>query len=105
MNIVKQAEQIVAKLPEHNRMFAAGGFSFAGTAPNQGILFAQLKDFKERRGEEHSAKAVVSYLYGAFSETTDGVVIPYPPPAIQGLGQLGGFTYESLDHSRAPTEI
>ena len=29
-------------------MFAAGGFSFAGTAPNQGIMFVQLKDFDER---------------------------------------------------------
>ena len=38
-------------------MFAVGGFSFAGSAPNQGILFVQLKDFAERPGEEHSAKA------------------------------------------------
>ena len=39
MNIVKQIEQIVAKMPEHRPMFAVGGFSFAGSAPNQGILF------------------------------------------------------------------
>jgi hydrophobic/amphiphilic exporter-1 (mainly G- bacteria), HAE1 family len=99
MNIVKQAEQIMMKMPEHKTMFAAGGFSFAGSAPNQGILFAQLKDFDERRGEEHSAKAVVGELFGAFSQITGAMVIPFLPPSIQGLGQFGGFTYELLDQS------
>jgi len=102
MNIVKQAEQIVAKLPEHNRMFAAGGFSFAGSAPNQGILFEQLKDFKDRPGEAHSAKALVGQLFGAFSQITGAMVIPFLPPSIQGLGQFGGFTYELLDQSGGP---
>jgi HAE1 family hydrophobic/amphiphilic exporter-1 len=104
MNIVKQAEQIVAKLPEHHRMFAAGGFSFAGSAPNQGILFEQLKDFKERRGEGHSAKALVGQLFGAFSQITGAMVIPFLPPSIQGLGQFGGFTYELLDQSGGPIQ-
>src|SRR6185503_7755326 len=49
MNIVRQTEQILMKMPDTKQMFAAGGFGFTGTAPNQGILFAQLKDFKERK--------------------------------------------------------
>jgi HAE1 family hydrophobic/amphiphilic exporter-1 len=102
MNIVKQAEQIVSKLPEHHRMFAAGGFSFAGSAPNQGILFEQLKDFPERPGDAHSAKAIVGQLFGAFSQITGAMVIPFLPPSIQGLGQFGGFTYELLDQSGGP---
>ena len=32
MNIVKQVEQILQKMPEMRQMFAAGGFSFAGSA-------------------------------------------------------------------------
>src|SRR5712692_5907720 len=66
MNVVKQVEQTMTKLPENLRMFAAGGFSFAGSAPNQGILFAQLKDFSERRSDAHSATAIVGQLFGAF---------------------------------------
>src|SRR5262249_47279389 len=62
MGIVKQAEQIMKGQPEANRMFAAGGFSFAGSAPNQGIMFVQLKDFSERGGAEHSAQAVLGRL-------------------------------------------
>jgi len=104
MNIVRQVEQTMMKLPENHRMFAAGGFSFAGSAPNQGILFAQLKDFSERRGDAHSAKAIVGQLFGAFSQITGAMVIPFLPPSIQGLGVFGGFTYELLDQSGGPIE-
>jgi hydrophobic/amphiphilic exporter-1 (mainly G- bacteria), HAE1 family len=104
MNIVKQAERIMLKLPETLQMFAAGGFGFVGTSPNQGILFAQLKDFKERPGEMHSAKAVVGQLFGAFTQIPGAMVIPFLPPSIQGLGNFGGFTYELLDQSGGPIE-
>ncbi|HZT78539.1 MAG TPA: multidrug efflux RND transporter permease subunit [Vicinamibacterales bacterium] len=104
MNVVKQAEQVLNRQPEANRIFAAGGFSFAGSAPNQGIMFVQLKDFAERRGAEHSAQAVLGRLYGEFSAITGAMVIPFLPPSIQGLGQFGGFTYELLDQSGGPIE-
>ncbi len=104
MNVVKQAEKILQSMPESSRMFAAGGFGFAGSAPNQGILFAQLKDFDQRKGDEHSAKMVVGKLFGAFSQITGAMVIPFLPPAINGLSQFGGFTYELLDQSGGPIE-
>jgi HAE1 family hydrophobic/amphiphilic exporter-1 len=104
MDVVKQAEQIMRRQPETIRMFAAGGFSFTGAAPNQGIMFVQLKDFSERRGAEHSAQALLGRLYGEFSAITGAMVIPFLPPSIQGLGQFGGFTYELLDQSGGPVE-
>ena len=104
MGIVKQAETIMRQTPETLQMFAAGGFSFAGTSPNQGILFAQLKDFKDRPGDVHSAKTVVGKLFGAFSQITGAMVIPFLPPSINGLGEFGGFTYELLDQSGGPIE-
>jgi len=104
MGIVRQAERIMQNLPESNKMFAAGGFGFTGTAPNQGIMFAQLKDFDERPGDAHSAKAVVGQLFGAFSQITGALVLPFLPPSIQGLGTFGGFTYELLDQSGGPIQ-
>jgi hydrophobic/amphiphilic exporter-1 (mainly G- bacteria), HAE1 family len=104
MGIVKQVEGIMQRLPESNKMFAAGGFGFSGTAPNQGIMFAQLKDFKERRGDAHSAKTIVGQLFGAFGQITGAMVIPFLPPSIQGLGNFGGFTYELLDQSGGPVQ-
>ena len=104
MAVVKQTEQILQQLPESERMFAAGGFSFAGSAPNAGIVFVQLKDFKQRRGEAHSAKALIGQLYGHFSQITGAMVLPFLPPSINGLGVFGGFTYELLDQSGGPIE-
>ena len=104
MGIVRQAEQLMKAMPETKKMFAAGGFGFNGTAPNQGILFAQLADFADRRGEEHSARMVVGKLFGAFSGITGAMVIPFLPPSINGLGQFGGITYELLDQSGGPIQ-
>src|SRR5262245_17831696 len=104
MDIVHQAERIMQSMPEMKQMFAAGGFGFVGSAPNQGILFAQLTDFKERPGEMQSAKALVGRLFGAFSQITGAMVIPFLPPAIQGLGNFGGITYELLDQSGGPIQ-
>ena len=99
MNIVRQVEEVIRKFPETDRFFAAGGFGFAGSAPNQGIMFVSLKDWKERQGPQHSAQALVGQLFGAFSRITGAMVFPFLPPSINGLGQFGGFTYELLDQS------
>jgi len=104
MNVVRQTERIMQRLPESERMFAAGGFSFAGSAPNQGIVFVQLKDFSERRRPEQSARAIVGRLYGEFSAVTGAMVLPFLPPSIPSLAVFGGFTYELLDQSGGPIE-
>ncbi len=104
MNIIRQTEQTMMAMPETNKMFAAAGFGFTGTAPNQGIVFAQLKGFDERRGDEHSAKTVVGKLFGAFGGITGAMVIPFLPPSINGLGNFGGITYELLDQSGGPIQ-
>jgi HAE1 family hydrophobic/amphiphilic exporter-1 len=104
MNVVRQVEEIVRKFPETDRFFAAGGFGFSGSAPNQGIMFVSLKNWKERQGAEHSAQALVGRMFGAFSQVTGAMVFPFLPPSINGLGQFGGFTYELLDQSGGPVE-
>jgi len=104
MNIVRQVEDVIKKFPETDRFFAAGGFGFAGSAPNQGIMFLSLKDWTQRPGPEHSAQAIVGRLFGAFSQITGANVFPFLPPSINGLGQFGGFTYELLDQSGGPIE-
>jgi HAE1 family hydrophobic/amphiphilic exporter-1 len=104
MDVVRQAERMVQQRPEAHRIFAAGGFSFAGSSPNTGIMFVQLKEFAERKGAAQSVQAVIGQLFGAFSQITGAMVIPILPPSINGLGVFGGFTYELLDQSGGPIE-
>ncbi len=87
-----QAEKAIGQVPEMAGIFSVAGFSFGGGAPNRALIFVPLKPFAERPGEEHSAAAVINRLRGPLSAISGATVVPFPPPAIQGLGQFGGFS-------------
>jgi hydrophobic/amphiphilic exporter-1 (mainly G- bacteria), HAE1 family len=99
-DLCSQAEALLSKSPEVNGVFTVVGFGFAGSAPNRALLFANLKDFRERKGLEHSGATVVEKLRGAMMGIPGGLVVPFNPPAIQGASQLGGFTFEVEDLGR-----
>jgi HAE1 family hydrophobic/amphiphilic exporter-1 len=103
-NVLAQIDATLTATPEVQNVFAISGFGFAGSAPNQGIVFASLRPFAERPGEEHSSAAIQRRLFGAFSQVTGAMVIPILPPSINGLSQFGGFTYELLDQTGGPIE-
>src|SRR5216684_2329458 len=96
-NVVKDAEKVYMAQPEVTGVFAAVGFSFAGTSPNQALLFTALKPFAEREGEEHSLQALVNRVRGPLFGIQGGMVIPTIPPSIQTAGNFGGFSFELLD--------
>jgi HAE1 family hydrophobic/amphiphilic exporter-1 len=97
--VIKQAEQVLTNVPEVESTFAIAGFNFTSAASNGGLLFVGLKPIDERRGEEHSAAAVVGKLFGMFSGISGALVIPFQPPPIAGIGLFGGFEYQLLDQS------
>jgi HAE1 family hydrophobic/amphiphilic exporter-1 len=74
--------------------FAVPGFSFSGGGPNNALVFVNLRNIDERHGDQHSVENVVNGLRPQFGAITDALVIPFLPPAIQGLSQFGGFQFE-----------
>jgi len=96
-NIGKQLTQILNKVPEIEHVFAVSGFSFSGNASNRGLTFATLRPYSQRKGNEHGAQAVLNKIRGPLSGISEALVIPFLPPAVQGLGQFGGFQYELQD--------
>jgi HAE1 family hydrophobic/amphiphilic exporter-1 len=99
-NIAKQAEAVILKQPEVQAAFSVAGFSFSGASSNQGLLFARLKDYKERRSPDQSLSAVLNRVRGPLLGGISGaIVFPAAPPAIQGLSTFGGFQFEVLDES------
>jgi len=80
-------------------MFSVAGFSFSGSAPNQGLMFVRLKGFEERREKSQSLQAVLGRLFPQLMGIPGALVIPVAPPAIQGLSTFGGFQFEVLDQS------
>ncbi len=95
--IAEDVQAILQKQPEMETVFAVSGFSFGGTAPNRGLLFFGLKPYAERRGSEHSAQAVIDRLRPPLGGIIGAIVIPFLPPAVQGLGNFGGFQYVLQD--------
>lgn len=96
-NINEQVTAVLQQSPEVESVFALAGFSFAGTAPNRGVVFAGLKPYSQRRGDEHSAETLVNHLRGRLFGVSGALVIPFLPPPIEGLGEFGGFQYELQD--------
>ena len=89
-----KATAILSQNKDIAGMFSVPGFSFAGSAPNQGIMFIMLKDISQRHGAAHSVTGIVNGLRGPLMSIGDAFAIPFAPPAIQGLGTFGGFTFE-----------
>jgi hydrophobic/amphiphilic exporter-1 (mainly G- bacteria), HAE1 family len=87
--------------PEIANIFAVGGFSFSGNTPNNGIVFATLKPWKERsRSAENIIGGFAPKPFGLSPELIsikEAFVIPFPPPAIQGLSNYGGFEFQLQD--------
>jgi hydrophobic/amphiphilic exporter-1 (mainly G- bacteria), HAE1 family len=99
-DICAKVEQMISHAPEINGAFTVAGFSQAGNAPNRAIIYANLLPFDQRKGEQHSAAAIIQRLRGPLFGIQGGLVVPFNPPAVQGLGQFGGFQFELEDLGR-----
>lgn len=97
--IIEKVELVLAKTPDVIGSFSVAGFSFTGSGPNKGTLFIRLKPIEERKGKKHSSAAIVNELRGRLMAIPDAIIVPFEPPAIHGVGSVGGFQFEILDES------
>ena len=95
--IGKQVSDMLADVKEAEGTFSIAGFSFAGAAANQGLIFVPLKPYSQRKGEEHTATAIVNRVRPRLFGVSGAIVFATLPPAIQGLGQFGGFQFVVQD--------
>jgi len=91
--VMDRASALIRKNPDISDLLSVPGFSFGGSAPNAGIMFVSLKDYQERKGDAHSAQAIINALRGPLFGISDAQVVPFLPPAINGLGTFGGFAF------------
>ncbi|MBV8197001.1 MAG: efflux RND transporter permease subunit, partial [Candidatus Eremiobacteraeota bacterium] len=113
-NIAKKAEAIIGAQPEVQHIFDVGGFSFSGSSPNRGIMFTLLKPWGDRKSPPwcqliflfahpqactpHSIFAVEQRLnYAFYSQIPQAQIFAFNPPAINGVGNFGGFQFELED--------
>jgi hydrophobic/amphiphilic exporter-1 (mainly G- bacteria), HAE1 family len=85
--------------PDILGVFSVMGFSFSGAAPNQGIVFASLKPFDQRKGAGHSSAAVVGRVLPRLLSIPGAIIVSIAPPSIPGLSRFGGFEFQVLDQT------
>ena len=92
--VIRKMSSIALKHPGVYSSLAFPGLSINGfvNAPNAGIAFVVLKPAEERTSPDLSADAIVQALNAQFfGEIQESIVAIFPPPPVQGLGQVGGF--------------
>src|ERR1700722_14628880 len=60
--IGKQVSDMLADVSESEGTFSIAGFSFSGAAANQGIIFVPLKPYSQRKGDAHTASAILNRI-------------------------------------------
>src|SRR5439155_15945503 len=99
-NICTQIESSILKLQDVEGTFSVVGFGFTGNASNRAIVFVPLTSFDKRNGDAHSAAALLQRMRGPLAGIQGALAVPFNPPAVQGLGNFGGFTFEVEDLGR-----
>jgi multidrug efflux pump len=91
--VIRQMSDLALKHPGVKSAIAFPGLSINGfvNASNAGIVFVMLKPQDERHGDALGANAIVGELNGAYGGIQEAFVAIFPPPAVQGLGSVGGF--------------
>ena len=100
------ADKVSAQVRKNDGVFgtfSVMGFSLSGgSSPNAGLIFAPLKpiDDRTKMGPKFTAKAIVADVGPKLFGVPGGIAFAAEPPAIQGIGTVGGFQFILQDAGR-----
>lgn len=91
-------EEALQQIPEIVHTIGFSGFSLlSGGQPNACTIFVLLKPFNERTGSRGSLSAILGAIRERTATIQEASVAAFPPPAIEGVGLIGGFQFELED--------
>jgi HAE1 family hydrophobic/amphiphilic exporter-1 len=100
------ADQVSAFVRKNDGVFgtfSVMGFSLAGgSSPNSGLIFAPLKPINDRTkmGPKFTAHAIVADVGPKLFGIPGGIAFAAEPPAVAGIGTVGGFQFILQDSGR-----
>ena len=99
--VVQKISDITRKVPGVAHSVEFPGFSaLSGTsASNAAAVFLPLDSFSERTEPDRSSKAIMGKLFPQLISIPEGVALIFPPPAVHGLGNVGGFKIQIEDRT------
>ncbi len=101
LEVLHQVMNILKTTPGIAHYAGIGGLNVVNfsTKSNSGTVFLMLKPWSERTSKALQLNSIVATLQRKFASIKDANTIVIPPPAIPGLGQTGGFTFELEQHT------
>jgi multidrug efflux pump len=102
--VLEQVSGIIRKIPGVEHTVEIGGFSGVDgtTRSNSCTVFATLQPFEERQDDSvRSGTAILGAIRGRVNQIPDAIVLAFPPPPVQGIGNAGGFKLQIQDRRSA----
>src|SRR5713101_4132477 len=101
--VVDRISQIARQTPGVKATIDLAGLSPISltASPNAGTIFVILDEFAKRMNPSLSGAAVVANLRTNCGGIQEGFVGVFPPPAVNGLGIVGGFKMQVQDRGGA----
>jgi HAE1 family hydrophobic/amphiphilic exporter-1 len=100
LDVLNRMMDMLKQTPGIAHFAALGGLNVItfATKSNSGTIFIQLKPWDERKAKSLQLSSLIATLQGKLSAIEGANVIVISPPAIPGLGQTGGFSFELEQH-------
>ena len=100
-SLAERGGAIIGQNRDVGGLFSIIGFSFAGSASNQGMMFVNTNHCDSQPRKGHSTadvlRDITPKLQTLMFMPNGGLVQPFEPPAVQGVGSLGGFQFMLQD--------
>ncbi|SJZ93986.1 efflux RND transporter permease subunit [Sediminibacterium ginsengisoli] len=96
---IAMMKDVMAKVQSIPAVKVVGGLaglniiSFSNKS-NVGTMFVSLKPWSERESKEQQLQGVIAEIGKRTAGIKEARILPIAPPAIPGLGQTSGFTFE-----------
>ncbi|MGC8749668.1 efflux RND transporter permease subunit [Hydrotalea sp.] len=96
LDVLHRMMGILKEVPGVGHFAALGGLNVVtfATKSNSGTIFCQLKPWDQRTDKAQQIKNIIATLQQRFAVIKEANVVVIQPPAIPGLGQTAGFTFE-----------
>ncbi len=98
--VAAKVERIITSYPEVKTNISISGFSImnSGRQSNAASIFVVLKDWSLRKKKSESAAAIVErFNQQAYVEIEEAQCFAFVPPAIPGIGNVGGLQMQVED--------
>ncbi|MBP2654120.1 MAG: transporter, hydrophobe/amphiphile efflux family [Firmicutes bacterium] len=101
ISVMKEFTETVKAQPGVANIMGLSGMDMlsGGSKPNAGALFVSLDSWDKRTDDKLKVKAEIGQTMISGGQLPEGTVISFAPPALPGLGMVGGFTLMLEDHN------